>query len=373
MNIGIVTNIRAPYRTLQFNEFSRIRNVNINVYYTNKKIDNRKWEMVSDIKFTESDLKGFKVSNRYGYINRGIMKIVKDNDLIILGSYEQPTMIFLSLICRILNKPYVLLYDGISCDRLNIKEHNIKKFIKSIVINNSDAIMGNGIISKEYFSKVFKYTEEKIFNQYLTVDIKKINELYKKRLYYRNKIRDKFGIADNQKVLIYSGRVIELKNIESVIEALSRIKDSNLVFLIVGGGPLEEKILNMAKNLKVKVIITGFINIQEELFKYYFAADALILPSRNEVWGLVVNEGMAAGLPVLVSEICGCQKDLVKSGYNGYVFDPYDLEDLSKKINLLINDKRLVEMGKNSKEIIDTWTFENSRISLEAIIEYLNL
>lgn len=373
MKIAYVTNLRAPYRTLQLNEFSKIENIEIKAYYTDRPNENRKWNTNKPEGFEEIDLKGIKIAGKFGYINNGLLDIVKNNDLIMLGCYEQPTYIFLSLLCKFLKKPYILSYDGISTNRLQEKENTIKKFIKSIVINNASYIMGNGTVSKKYFNEVFRYPLDRIYNQYLTVDSDKLNKLYIDREKYRREYREKLKIDKYEKVLIYSGRLIDIKNVDSVIKAISHLDRKDLTFLITGGGELEEELKKLSEELGVKTIITGFMSDQEELFKHYFVGDALILPSSvYEVWGLVVNEAMFAGLPVLVSDICGCSLDLVKNGENGYIIDPFNIEDIKLKINDVLYNNYIEDMSLKSRLIINEWKFSNSRFSLENIIYDMN-
>lgn len=371
MEVGFVTNLRAPYRTLQLNKFNEIKDVNINAYYTDKPDENRNWN-VNKASFNEVNLKGIRISRNFGYLNRGLFKIIKNNDLIVLGCYEKPTYILLSLFCKIFNKPYILSYDGISANRLYIKEKWIKRILKKIVIQNANYIMGNGTVSRRYFNEKFSYPLNRIYNQYLTVDSEMINMLYREKDKYREQYRGKYNIDEGKKVLIYSGRVIGIKNIDSVIKAISRLQDKNIVLLIIGGGEKESELVKLASKLNVEVIITGFIIEQEELFKHYFAGDALILPSSvYEVWGLVVNEAMFSGLPILVSDICGCSLDLVKNQKNGYKFNPFDVNDISEKINIIFKKENMLKMGNESREIIKPWTFNNSKKQLELIINKL--
>ena len=368
MKVAFVTNLRAPYRILQFIEFSKIDYTEFIVYYTHKESENRKWESKKSIGYKEIYLDGINLLRENGYINKGLYQLVKSNDIIIIGGYDQPTYIIISILCRILKKPYVICYDGISTDRLENKEKYFRKIIKNSVIKNSKYIFGNGTVSKMYFNKVFKYPKERIYNQYLTVDSKKINELFKNRKKYRSEYRKKYNIAENQKVIIYSGRLVEVKNVASVIKAIGKIKGNNITFLVLGGGQLEESLARLAKSLGVHMIITGFIVEQEELFKHYFAGDCFILPSIYEPWGLVVNEAMFAGLPILVSSICGCCLDLVRNGQNGYIIDPLDINDISNKIIKIINSNNF---GNESRNIIKSWNFLNSKIELEKILRGL--
>ena len=108
MKVGFITNLRAPYRTLQLNEYSSIEDIKLTAYYTDKPNENRKWKIANNIKFKEVDLRGYKLFKDYGYLNNGLINIVRNNDVVILGCYEQPTYILLSILCRIFNKPYIL-------------------------------------------------------------------------------------------------------------------------------------------------------------------------------------------------------------------------------------------------------------------------
>lgn len=372
MKIAFITNLRAPYRTLQLNEYGNLENVSLTAYYTDRANENRKWNLHNADKFKEVDLKGYKILKKYGYINSGIIKIVKENDLIILGCYEQPTYIVISILCRIFNKKYILSFDGISTDRLYKKENILKKYIKKIVINKAIYIMGNGLVSKGYFNKQFNYPNERILNQFLTVDSNVINSLYEKKEKFRHYYRKKYNIRENEKVIIYSGRLIDIKNIDSVIKALSKVNGEKITFLIIGGGYLESNLKELANRLKVKIVFTGFIETQEELFKHYFIGDSLILPSLYEPWGLVVNEAMFSGLPVIVSKICGCSLDLVENGVNGYIINPDDINDIKNAIEDLFFKDDIKLMGQNSRSIIKEWTFINSKKNLSKIIDNLN-
>lgn len=366
MKLGYITNLRAPYRNLQLNEFSKIDDIELTAYYTDKPKENRKWNINKPDGFKEVDLKGIRLAGKFGYINMGLIKIIKSNDVVILGCYEQPTYIVLSILCRILKKPYILSFDGISTNRLIEKENPIKKYIKNIVVKHSAYIMGNGTVSKRYFSEVFGYPVKKIYNQYLTVDSNKINELYKDRDIYRKEYRKKLNISEEEKVVIYSGRLVDIKNVDSVIKAISKLKNRNIVLLITGGGILENELKKLANNLGVRMIITGFIEEQEKLFKYYFVGDALILPSKYEPWGLVVNEAMLAGLPVIVSRICGCSLDLIKD--NGYVIDPFNINDIKEKIVLTLFTGNYEKLGENSRRVITPWNVKEAKVQLEDIL-----
>jgi glycosyltransferase involved in cell wall biosynthesis len=131
-----------------------------------------------------------------------------------------------------------------------------------------------------------------------------------------------------------SGRFIEKKNLPLLLHAYADYRtnagDSAWDLVLIGDGPLKPRLMALRKELGLdgKVILPGFKQYAE-LPAYYGLAGAFIHVSTSETWGLVVNEAMACGLPVIVSSPCGCVPDLVRHGHNGFVFNPYDREELS--------------------------------------------
>lgn len=372
LKIGIITNIRSPYRKLQIEEFSRIPNVIITVYYTNKNILGRQWNVEPIKGVNEVVLQGYRLFKKYGYLNSGLVDIVRNNDVLVIGGYQQPTYIFLSFLCKFYKKPYIIIFDGISPKKINEAENLGKFWFKKYVIKHASAIFGNGTVAKLYFSKKFSYNADMIFNQYLTVDIKKIMDLGRQKEFWRENIRKKFNIND-KKVIIYSGRLLKQKNVDLIIKAISVLENKQeYVLLILGDGEERQNLINLANTLNVDLKITGFISEQEELFKHYYTGDVLVLPSYNEAWGLVVNEAMAAGLPVIVSDECGCSLDLVRNGENGFVIHAGSFEDIAKAIEKVFENDNYKRFGLMSKEIIKEWTFENSRLMFEKMIKSIN-
>jgi glycosyltransferase involved in cell wall biosynthesis len=158
--------------------------------------------------------------------------------------------------------------------------------------------------------------------------------------------------------------------VDLIIKTLEGLK--NVFLLIVGDGEENEELSKLASKLKIDYKITGFIEDQDELFKIYYAGALLVLPSYNEPWGLVVNEAMAAGLPVIVSNESGCSLDLVKDGENGFILS--DLENPEILRNLIIKTLENKEnFSKKSSEIIDNWTFEKSRESFENLLKAISV
>lgn len=159
-------------------------------------------------------------------------------------------------------------------------------------------------------------------------------------------------------------RLVPKKNLLGVLRAYCSYRKTNGLkawkLLLLGDGPLMPDVLKITADMDLtdNVILPGFKGY-DELPAYYGLARVLVLASTQEQWGLVVNEAMAAGLPVLVSERCGCAPDLVRNGKNGFTFDPYRVDELAALMSKVAGgDVDLDAMGRASREIISRWTPE---------------
>ena len=128
--------------------------------------------------------------------------------------------------------------------------------------------------------------------------------------------------------------------------------------MLLGDGALRSAVESRIArpDLAGSVVLAGFRQY-DELPAWYGLASAFVHASTTEQWGLVVNEAMASGLPVLVSNRCGCAPDLVEDGVNGFTFDPYDVEALAGLMQRVaaMTDERRAAMGRAGQRIIADW------------------
>lgn len=169
------------------------------------------------------------------------------------------------------------------------------------------------------------------------------------------------GLLPEGPFFLVVGRQIAVKNLENFLLAFieaarhKAFHDWSLVF--VGGGPEHDHLRQVAEsNSGVRVLFIDYLS-QEHLKSCYRRAEALVLPSLRETWGLVVNEAMASGLPVLVSNGCGCADALVSVGRNGYRFDPESREQMVTALSTFVTltDEDRLAMRNASREIIRAW------------------
>ena len=163
---------------------------------------------------------------------------------------------------------------------------------------------------------------------------------------------------------LYIGRFLDIKNLDSLLKAYAEYRrqqiDANQEphpLYLVGDGPERDSLEQFISRDNIGgVKLTGILQ-PPEVRKMYEQAAVFVLPSISEPWGLVVNEAMASGLPVLVSDRCGCSKDLVQDGHNGYLFDPFNPKNLADKMVMLDKNPKLRSaMGVHARNVISQYT-----------------
>jgi glycosyltransferase involved in cell wall biosynthesis len=177
----------------------------------------------------------------------------------------------------------------------------------------------------------------------------------------RGELRRSFGITDDAPVVLFAGKLIEKKQPQMLIEAFARVRAAQPCWLLVAGdGPLRPEIEAAIAQMSVpNVRLAGFLN-QSELPAAYVAADVFVLPSKmHETWGLVVNEAMNFGLPVVVSDKVGCGEDLVERGGNGFIVRHDSVPELADAIGALVADGGMrARFGARSRRIIERYSIQ---------------
>lgn len=142
----------------------------------------------------------------------------------------------------------------------------------------------------------------------------------------RADVRRAFGVGPDDFVVLFVGKLTGRKRLSDAIEAVARLGPS-AALLVAGDGERADERCADAARLGVRATWAGFLN-QHDIARAYAAADCLVVPSQSESWGLVVNEGMATGLPAVVSDTAGCTPDLITPGETGEIFRCGDVDDL---------------------------------------------
>lgn len=199
----------------------------------------------------------------------------------------------------------------------------------------------------------------------------------------RETLRVELGIEAGRPVVLFCGKLIAVKDPRTLIHAMGRFSalansasqvSSAPVLLMVGEGRLRPELEQLADEVAPGLVkFLGFRN-QTDLPALYDLCDLFVLPSVFEPWGLVVNEVMNAGRPVIVSDKVGAGHDLVKPGINGDVFLAGNVEDLRARMRPWLEDAGLRSRGgRESLRIVNGWGFDQSLAGLQAAVNALNV
>jgi glycosyltransferase involved in cell wall biosynthesis len=235
-----------------------------------------------------------------------------------------------------------------------------KEIVKRRMVSLYSAALAGGRRHIDYLVEL-GMPRERIFTGYDVVD----NDYFARRSgeirNSRSEIRNKYSLPENY--FLGSARFIEKKNLPRLIHAYSEYhrscKTSGIApwdLVLLGDGPLRETLNAQLStlNLHNQVHLPGF-KPYDELPVYYAFADAFVHASTTEQWGLVVNEAIASGLPVIVSERCGCVPELVRD--NGFTFDPTDEDELASRLlkmtSLSVDErKRFADASRRISEAV---------------------
>lgn len=252
--------------------------------------------------------------------------------------------------------PLIVLSDSQLYGR---KTRLVVDFFKKILIKLYSAAIVAGKRHSEYMQH-FGMDSDAIFFGVDVVDNRHFSIGAESARKKSNEYRKQLALPARYALLV--NRLVDEKNLFMFLEGyklfLERRPNTDLEIVIAGDGPLKSDLIRMTKacELQSHIHFKGSVPY-DELPKYYGMAEFFILNSKSETWGLTVNEAMAAGSPVLLSEQCGSAPDLVQEGVNGLTYDTFDTESLATCLCDFSDQKfNIPEMGNASREIISSWS-----------------
>ena len=278
-------------------------------------------------------------------------------DAVAITSYGTPDARACLMWCKKNRRIAILMYATKEDDAQRVWW---KEAVKSTIVGLYDAALVGGTPQRRYLEKL-GFPPDCIFQSCDTVDNAFFAEHCGKA---RNRPKDFFSLPGIRHFpyFLTSNRFIPRKNLKHLLEAYGTYRNEALhpwPLLLLGDGPEREHLEHFVSQRGIEgVYFCGFRQI-EDLPAYYGLAGAFVHPAENDQWGLVVNEAMAASLPVLVSSGAGCALDLVDPGQNGYIFSPNDSAELTRLlIDMAKPDTDRIAMGKKSADIIRNWSPE---------------
>lgn len=279
------------------------------------------------------------------FINPSVINEIKNYkpNYVVISGWDHPTYWLSAFYCWYQKIPYIV-WSGSTINESSWQRKISLPLVK-LIVSGANNFLVYGQRARDYLISIGADSKkiDILYNSfYFPKKTKSLNEEQKILL---SKIK-------NKKVVMFYGQMIERKAPLLLFSAFLKLpKQDKLALLLIGSGKQKKLLENLVKKLKINNVFILENPSDEQIESFYKVASVFVLPSKEEVWGLVVNQAMYYGVPVIASSKVGCVPDLVIEGKTGLTFSSGSAEDLSKKIQTLLGNSKLTkQIVKNAKE-----------------------
>jgi glycosyltransferase involved in cell wall biosynthesis len=354
MRVLIVTEIPAPFRIPLFNALANMPGVELHVAFLAERDPRRTHYRVyrDEFAFEEAVLPGVSLrrGGRWVMVNRGVLRLLRRvrPDVIVVGGWNQPAFWETLVAARPMRTPVLLWVESTSRDA-RVGGAAAQR-VRRLALRLAAGFVVPGRASRAYLEGL-GVAGERIVVAPNAVDLRIFAERVGATRADRAALRERLGLDGC--VFLYVGRFDPEKGLDVLLRAM---RDVPGTLVLIGSGPLEPE-LRRSEGERVRVV--GPL-ARDELVPWYAAADALVLPSRSEPWGMVLNEAAAAGLPLVATEAVGAAHDLIDPGSNGFRVPVDDEAALGEALRALAEDAGLREaFGRHSLELSERFRPES--------------
>lgn len=362
-----ITNIPSPYRVTFWNMLGQ--QADVTVVFERRSASDRdaNWQDVNSDNFEaifcdgrahgdESAVTVRPIKHIREFVKRAKLFGEDDKFNIIVCNATSPTGIMEIAYMRIHHISYWVEGDGAFVDEITGIKAKIKRFLYSKAVGCMSTCANHDTYYKAYG------VDESRIHRY------KFSSIVEGDSICKNSISKIEASKHNSYKILFVGQFIYRKGLDVLLEVARRfekekyINSTEVEFNLVGGNAIDESLMN-DKCLPSNVKICGFKN-QQELAEMYLGSDIFVLPTREDIWGLVVNEAMAKGLPIVTTDRCNAGLELVHEGKNGFIVPVGDADAMVNCLVEMINTDiespgYLRELGGKSLEYIQDYTIEN--------------
>ena len=365
----ILTEIISPYRIPLFNALVRHPGVDLHVIFlAETDPDLRQWRVYKEeIQFSYQVLPSWRrrLVGLNVLLNRGVGRALTKAapDAILCGGYNYVASWQALLWARTHNVRFLLWSESHAHELRRIRPG--VEFLKDEFLRACSGFVVPGQLAREYL-RAHKISEDVIFTAPNAVD----NDLFESAAEDARKNADsrRKELSLPTRYFLFAGRLVREKGVFELLSAYAKLEEpirEQVGLVFVGDGASRGQLEEQAASISPGVVrFAGFAH-REQLAEYYALAETLILPTYSDTWGLVVNEGMACGLPVILSQAAGCGVDLVQEGWNGLLIPPRDVDPLVAAMKTIASQPDLrATMSANSARHIARYSPEEWAVGI---------
>ena len=345
MRVLIVSNSFTPNNDALFACIARQPNIDLHVAYCTWREPHRAWNLPLEKGYPFEVMPGrsFGVST---HVNPAVLRVVdrvRPDVAVLTGSYTMPTFLLAVWALRRRSVPWAYWGEELQFDRAPLTRRVTRRVLRQ-PLRLADAVFAIGSRAADSYARL-GIAPDRIarFHYYADADNFRLDAEARARA--RQSVRARAGIDEHTVTFLFCGQLIPRKGVDTVLRAFARVQARGLApaLLIVGDGPQRAELESLASALGIAHAVTfaGFAE-PEALPPYFAAADAIVVASRQEGWGLVVPEAMAAGLPVLASDRVNAAVELIEPGRNGFLFPVDDESTLADHMATLVRERERI-------------------------------
>jgi len=363
VRVALLHNIISPHVVPLFERLAHQPGIDLKVYFLAESDRNRRWATAIDRSFDYEILPHWAL--RVGrtdlstfFINPTIISALQRDgfDVLVSVGWDSFAALGAFALCKLRRKPFVL-WSGSTVNEPSWRRTMTLPLVKQVV-RGSNSWIAYGSRAREYLVGLGA-SADRVFLAFNTVDVDWFRARADELRPHRAAIRQELGLGDGP-VVLYVGQLIARKGPLDLLAAhellLQRVPDVQLVF--VGYGQLEPELrARVAQQQIGGVHFAGHVAIPD-LPRYYVAADTFVLPSHEEVWGLVLNEAAACGLPIISTDVTGAAPDMIEPGVNGQIVPVADSRRLASAILEVLNNR--LKMGAASSRLMEWRTYSQN-------------
>ena len=347
MRILIVTEIPAPFRIPLFNALAAQPDVDLCVAFLAEHDPRRTYRVYrEEFSFREVVLRGWSLrrGGRWVVVSRGVLGLLRRTraDVVVVGGWNQPAFWQVLVAARTTRTPALVWVESTAADARS--DGAAAGALRRLALGLAGSFLVPGSASRAYL-RGLGVADSRIFEAPNAVDHRVFRERVDEQRADRAALRTRLGLEGC--VFLYVGRFERAKGLDVLLRAMTDVPG---LLVLVGSGPLEPE-LQRASGERVRIV--GQLT-RDELVPWYAVADVLVLPSRSEPWGMTLNEGAAAGLPLVATDAVGAAHDLIEDGVNGFRVPADDPRALAEALRTLAGDADLRRSaGERSRALVE--------------------
>lgn len=358
LRVLVTTNIPAPYMIDYLSELGKKTELTVLFEVERAKDRDASWYGNENARFKTVFLHGIPCGNEAGFSMKVVKYLsVKKFDRIIIANPTTPTGIVALLYCRWFHIPFVIQSEG----GFQGSGKGLKEAFKKYLMEKAEFYLTGMGGENDYFLP-YGATRERLkpypFSSLSKKDMEDAQLLLRQD---KSALRSELGMSEKH-IVLSVGRFSYLGGYGKGYDILMRMAeqtDESIGFYIIGDEPTQE-FLDWKKEKHLEHVHFLPFKVKNELAKYYAAADVFVILSRGDTWGLVVNEAMSYGLPVVSSDKCVAGIELVENNVNGYVLPLEEEQEIYHAISGLARDAdRCRQYGQASLRKIEPYKIEN--------------